>query len=169
MICIPWQLIAYYTFCTDIHQVPKTCTHYSSQSKKSAACLRYLHGYCTSNAVRMNFENFSGGISTVSAVTSKSPYQGSSNHYNSFLKVISVWVTCTMQVLNNVWLAIVSHIIMWIQELCNSNTQHFSQRCENRAFVNFYLDAHSNYCSISIAFIPCYMQALFRLTHVIGH
>ena len=25
------------SFCTDIHQVPKTCTHYSAQSKKSAA------------------------------------------------------------------------------------------------------------------------------------
>ena len=25
------------SFCTDIHQVPKTYAHYSSQSKKSAA------------------------------------------------------------------------------------------------------------------------------------
>ena len=79
--------------------------------------------------------------------------------------MVFVWVTCTMQVLDNVWLAIVSHIIMWIQELCNSNTQHFSQRCEKRAFVNFNLDAHSNYCSIYIAFIPCYMQALIDPCH----
>ena len=58
-------------------------------SVKEECCWRDLHGYCTLHPVRMNFENFIGGSSTVYAVSSKIPYQGSSNHYNLFLKVIS--------------------------------------------------------------------------------
>ena len=81
-------------------------------SVKEECCWRYIHGYITSHPVRMNFENVNGGSSTVSTVSSKIPYQGSSNHFNLFLKVIScqcklqlyILVTCTsctMQVLNN--------------------------------------------------------------------
>ena len=81
-------------------------------SVKEECCWRYLHGYCTSHPVRVIFENVNGGSSTVSTVSSKIPYQGSSNHFNLFLKVIScqcklqlyIWVictSCTMQVLNN--------------------------------------------------------------------
>ena len=172
MICILWLHCIYFLYRHSSTWSSTTYMYTLLLSVKEECCWRYLHGYCTSHPVRMNFENVNGGSSTVSTVSSKTPYHlGSSNHFNLFLKVICrqcklqlyIWVTCTsctMQVLNNSSVT-VSHIIMWIQELWNSNTQYFSQRCEyKRALLNFHLDAHSNYCSFSIAKISCYMQAL---------
>ena len=86
MICILWLHCIYFLY---RHSSSTTYMYTLLLSVKEECCRRYLHGYCTSHPVRMNFENFNGGSSTVSAVSSKIPYQGSSNHFNLFLKVIS--------------------------------------------------------------------------------
>ena len=112
IICILWLHCIYFLYRHSSTWSSTTYMHTLLLLVKEECCWRYLHGYCTSHPVRMNFENVNGGSSTVSTVSSKIPYQGSSNHLNLFLKVIScqcklqlyIWVTCTsctMQVLND--------------------------------------------------------------------
>ena len=85
-----FRIIAFYDFILYRYSSSTKDTHYTLLlSVKEECCWRDVQGYCTLHPVRMNFENFNGGSSTVYAVSSKIPYQGSSNHYNSFLKVIS--------------------------------------------------------------------------------
>ena len=98
MICILWLHCIYFLYRHSSTWSSTTYMYTLLLSVKEECCWRYLHGYCTSHPVRMNFENVNGGSSTVSTVPSKIPYQGSSNHFNLFLKVINC--QCKLQLYN---------------------------------------------------------------------
>ena len=72
MICILWLHCIYFLYRHSSTWSSTTYMYTLLLSVKEECCWRYLHGYCTSHPVRMNFENVNGGSSTVSTVQQNS-------------------------------------------------------------------------------------------------
>ena len=60
MICILWLHCIYFLYRHSSTWSSTTYMYTLLLSVKEECCWRYLHGYCTSHPVRMNFENVNG-------------------------------------------------------------------------------------------------------------